>query len=400
MQAQQEIVILGGGYAGLLATLRLRGHLKPQEARITLINASDRFVERIRLHQLASDQRLRQWSIPKFLRGKAVDFVQGWITALDPDGQTVTVQTDTGERHLHFDHLLYTLGSSVVKATIPGLADHAYAIGKREQSEALRSQLRQSPAGTRVAIIGGGLTGIESATEIAETYPQFEVSLWTSDVLGAGLSDKGRDYLRQTFTQLDINLHENQRVDAVTETAIQLENNTEVAYDIAIWTGSFAVSPLAREAGLSVNAIGQIRVDAMLRSISHPAIIAAGDAAGFIEDPGAPIRMACATAMPMGAHAADNLAAAVKNQTLSPFNFAYAIQCISLGRHRGLVQRVNSDDTPQENIYSGRAGAIIKELICQYTTWSLRIEALFPGTYAWPGKGQIASQRSQAVQQA
>jgi NADH dehydrogenase FAD-containing subunit len=109
--------------------------------------------------------------------------------------------------------------------------------------------------------------------------------------------------------------------------------------------------------------------------------------------------MACATAMPMGAQAADNLAAAVMNRTPTAFGFAYAIQCISLGRHRGLVQIVNGDDSPQEKIISGRAAALVKEAICQYTTWSLRAEARFPGLYRWPGQGKAGTQQPQAVQQ-
>lgn len=118
------------------------------------MNASDTFVERIRLHQIASDQKLRHFSIPKFLRGKAVDFVPGSITALDPDGQSVEVQTADGLRHIPYDYLLYTLGCSAQETVVPGLAEHAYSVGRADQAAALRDVLRHSAAGSRVAVIG------------------------------------------------------------------------------------------------------------------------------------------------------------------------------------------------------------------------------------------------------
>ncbi len=386
-----NIVILGAGYAGMLAALRLSGKLGRRQTHITLINASETFVERIRLHQTASGETLRTFSVPKLLRGKPVDFVQGWISALDPDAQTVTVEAAGQTRQIAYDTLLYTLGSSAQKTAIPGLAEHTLSMGRPEQAAALRDKLRQSPAGAHIAIIGGGLTGIESASEIAEQYPALKVSLWTDEQLGAGLSQKGRTYLRQQFARMGIELHENARVAAISDHSLTLESGENVPYDKAIWAGSFAVSPLAREAGLKVNARGQILVDATLRSISHSNIFAAGDSAAPVENPGAPMRMGCVTAMPMGAQAADNLAAVARHEAPQPFHFAYAVQCISLGRHDALVQIVGADDSPRERIVTGRGGALVKEGICQFTTWSLRAEALFPGLYRWPGQSGSAA---------
>jgi NADH dehydrogenase FAD-containing subunit len=121
-----------------------------------------------------------------------------------------------------------------------------------------------------------------------------------------------------------------------------------------------------------------MQVDAALRSVAHPNIYAVGDAAAT------PLRMACATAMPMGAYAADHLAARLNGQPqIEPFRFAYVLQCLSLGRRRALVQFVDRDDTPQERIITGWWGARIKELICRFTVWSLRWEKRVPGAYWW-----------------
>ena len=115
-------------------------------------------------------------------------------------------------------------------------------------------------------------------------------------------------------------------------------------------------------------------VDAMLRSISHPFVYGAGDA---VAPPGrTPIRMACATALPLGAHAADNVAREQTGRTLKAFRFGYALRCISLGRHDGLIQWVDPYDVPKERMLKGRTAAWVKEQICRSTVRVIRLERM------------------------
>jgi NADH dehydrogenase len=394
-----RIVVLGAGYAGLLATLRLAGKTDAERTKIILVNDSDRFVERIRLHQVAATRKSRHYSIGDLIRGRSVDFVNGRATALDRQARDLRVECGDESRQIGYDYLLYALGSSARNSGVPGAAAHSYSIGRAAEAAALGKRLADSPLGTRVAVIGGGLTGIETSTEIAERYPHLRVRLLTEGQVGAGLSERGRRYLEDEFFRFGIGVDEGRRVAEVLPGELHMEDGSMIPYDICVWAGSFAVSDLAREAGLQVNKIGQAIVDPFLRSVSDKRIYAAGDSACFAKDPGAPIRMACATAMPMGAQAADNLAAAIADKPQSPFNFAFLVQCISLGRHSGLVQMVNKDDTPKERIISGRKAAFIKESICRSTVWSLKLERLMPGAYRWPGAGKVTAAEAEAVLQ-
>ena len=160
--------------------------------------------------------------------------------------------------------------------------------------------------------------------------------------------------------------------------------------DVTVWAGAFGVPSLAREAGIAVNRIGQIIVDPYLRSVSHPEIFAVGDAAAT------GLRMACATAMPIGAHAADNLTAVLRGNPLKPFRFGFGGRCISLGRHDGLIQMVNSDDSPREFIFTGRTAAFFKETICRYAYYSLPLERLIPGFYYLPRGSMPVPERALA----
>ena len=83
-QSTTQIVILGAGYAGMAAALRLAHKTRRRPVQITLVNGSAAFVERIRLHQAAAAERVKQRPIQKLLAGTGVRFVQGWVTGLSP----------------------------------------------------------------------------------------------------------------------------------------------------------------------------------------------------------------------------------------------------------------------------------------------------------------------------
>ncbi len=386
MSHKQRVVIMGGGYAGVLAALRLASQ---QVAEITLINARDTFVQRIRLHQQLAGQIPRQYALAKLLRGKNIHRICGTVTQFNPQQKLVSIQLGETQQDIAYDTLIYAAGSVINQAVVPGVRDHAFTLEAASvtQMAARLPQLAQQ-RGT-LFVLGGGLTGIEAATELAETYPGLQITLLTRGMVGEGLSNKGRAYIRQTLAEFGITLIEQTGVQAVQANGVLTETGHLLEADACLWTGGFIPSPLARAAGVLVNAQGQIIIDETLRSVSHPDIFAAGDAGAFAPETGLKMRMACATAMPMGAVAADNAGALLTGKPLQPMNFAYMVQCISLGRRRGLLQFVNADDTPQEKIITGYAGAIAKEMICQYTVVALRLERLLPGSYIVP-KGKVA----------
>jgi NADH dehydrogenase FAD-containing subunit len=208
MNSKHKIVIIGGGYAGLVAALRLAGKVA-RHADITLINAREGFVQRIRNHQLAAQRDFRQYSIPKLLGRRPVRFVQRQVSAIDLDQRTITV--GSGE-HITYDKLVYALGSVAAKPSIPGVSEHAYGIGNIDEAEALRERVASLPAGAQAVVIGGGLTGIETATELAESRPDLRVRLVTEGMVGERLSERGRAYIRQTFASLHLDLQEHTRV--------------------------------------------------------------------------------------------------------------------------------------------------------------------------------------------
>ena len=360
----KQIVILGAGYAGLLAAARLARQTRKLDTHVTLINKTSEFVHRIRLHEQAVRQPKRTRQLADFLKGTRVEIVIGNVTALDVEHKHVHVDIAGQSRQIGYDKLVYALGSMVAMDVLPGAREHAFELTPNSVA-ALRQQLGQSTPNPHkpVLIVGGGLTGIEAAAEFAGAFPNLRVTLATRADVGPGLSEPAKAYVRQTLARLGVELREHV---AVTQLQDHLAHTSvgEMPFDVCLWTGPFVAPPLAREAGFTVNASGQIVVDRFLQSLSHPDVYAVGDAAWLSENE-TPVRMACASATVIAAHAADNLTAVMQDRPQSPFQMGFNAKCVSLGRKDAVIDWVYPNDTPKNKIWTGPKAVLVKEMICQ-----------------------------------
>jgi NADH dehydrogenase FAD-containing subunit len=351
----KHIVVVGAGFAGLAAATRAG-----KQHRVTLIAPEDRFLNRVRQHEVAAGRTEHRPSIAHVLRGRNVTHIQARATELDLAGRKVF--TDGGTP-VGYDTLVYALGSRTAFHDVPGAREHAYSM---ERAEELRERLRQ-PDGSAVAVVGGGATGIEVAAEIAEAYPNRDVAIVDAGEVGGWFSAKARGVIRENLARLGVDVHEHSEVTAVDDAGLTTVHG-RIEAEVVVWAASLEVGPLAAESGLAVNERGEALVDEYLRSISHPDVYVVGDAAAVTLPGIGRLRKSCATAEPMGQYVGRSLA----RGTAEPFTFGYVGQCLSLGRAAGMFQRVGKDDAMTDKAWGGRTGKIIKAGIVRYIMGALR----------------------------
>lgn len=379
---KHRIVILGAGYGGAVAAGRLARRLQRDDVDITLVNAAPDFVERIRMHQLAVGQDLPTRPLRDVLAGTGVTLRVERVVAIDTERRTVSLSgTRVGSgavgAELSYDTLVYALGSSWDGGGVPGVAEHAHHIADRTGALRLRDRLAELVPGSRVVVAGGGLTGIEAVTEIAEARRDLDVALVARGELGGWLSAKGQRHLREAVDRLGITLHEHADVERVDAGEVAVGDVT-IPADVTVWSAGFGVQPIVATTNLEVSPRGQIVVDGTMRSVSHPDVYAIGDAALAEGARGNPLRMSCASAIPMAWQAADSIAARLTGGKLPSTSLAYVHVCISLGRQDGLVQMVTVDDQVRSAAPGGRLAARHKELICRYVAWAVAHPMPYP----------------------
>ncbi|WP_033342694.1 NAD(P)/FAD-dependent oxidoreductase [Catenuloplanes japonicus] len=370
-----RIVVLGAGYTGVHAAGRLARRLHAADTSITLVNQDPDFIERVRLHQLAAGQDLPHRPLRDVLAGTHVTLRPARVTALDVTHRTVT--TDTGD--LRYDTLVYALGSTVAA---PGPdVDH---VGSRPAALRLRSRLEALTPGATVLVAGGGLTAIEAATEIAESHPALSVAIAARDGVGTALSPRAQAHLRAVLAKLGITVHSGTSVVAADGSGATLADGRHLPADVTVWTTGFATHPLAAASGLSTAPDGRIIVDATMRAVSHPDVYAVGDAAHAPGPDGTTLRMSCASGLPSAWQAADAISARLTGRPVPTTPVRYYAQCISLGRHDGIIQLVTADDRPRPTAILGTPAARIKEMIAAGAAWSISHPTLLLPTRRHP----------------
>ncbi|MFF2557644.1 NAD(P)/FAD-dependent oxidoreductase [Nocardia sp. NPDC058058] len=366
-----RIVVLGAGYAGATAAGRLAKRLHRADVEITLVNGDADFVERVRLHQLASGQELKHRPLSGMFAGTGVRVQVALVDAIDVEAKTVAVIGEDGSETLAYDTLVYALGSTVADYGVPGVTEYAHNVASKRAALALRARLSELTSGATVLIAGGGLTGIEAASEIAEARPDLDIAIAARGGVGDWLSEQARRYLRTALDRLGVTVHEHTDIARVGANSVETAAGEVIPAQVTVWTAGFAVHPIAAASTLEVSDSGRIVVDGTMRSVSHPDVYAFGDAAHVAGVGGKTLRMGCATATPMAWQGSDALAARLTGREVPEAPIGYNTQCISLGRRDALVQKVTDEDQPTDKIFTGRTGVRIKQLICAAAAWSV-----------------------------
>lgn len=384
-----HVIVIGGGYAGALAANRLQQN---REIAITIINPRPVFVERVRLHELVARSGEATVELAKIL-GDSVNLIVDTVTRIHATNRTVELAS--GER-LSYDYLIYAVGSTgTVPAGVPGAQQFAYPIGELEQAERLRATVDRLPTHAPICVVGGGLTGIEAASELAEQRPNAKVTLLCGGILAPSVGEKARASVRKQLTRLCVVIDDKAVVAEVHSDHIRVADGRLLPSAATVWTAGFGVPDLAERSGLTTDAVGRLVTDETLTSVDDPWIFGAGDASA---PAGPPLRMSCQAAMPLAARATSTVLARLAGTEVKPLNQSFVGSNISIGRRHGTIAVAHQDDTPRGFYVGGRLAAYIKEMVCTTVVKQIAKESRKPGSYSWPGaKKRPASLKSPAA---
>jgi len=386
MAENTDVVVIGGGYAGVMAANRLT---QRDDVTVTLINPRPSFVQRIRLHQLVGGSHNAVVDYREVL-AERIRLVVDTVTRIHAPERSITLATGGS---VGYDYLIYAVGSASADSRVPGAAEFAYPIATLEAAKRLRSVINAAPTTAAVTVVGAGPTGIETAAELAEQGRK--VTLVCGGVLGPYLHPRGRRSVAKQLAKLGVIVLEGPgaTVTAVTRDVVQLNDGRELPSTVTVWTGGFGVPDLAVRSGLSTDGLGRLLTDETLTSVDDVRIVAAGDSAAPSD---LPFRMSCQAAVQLGPQAAATVLSRIAGEQPAPINVGFAGQCISLGRRAGIFQFAHRNDTARALYLGGRPGAKLKELICKHTVKQLAYEARNPGSRAWWMKDDKRQQLLQA----
>jgi NADH dehydrogenase len=384
-----RVLVIGSGYAGATTAVRLAGRSRGRVA-VTVVNPRPDFVNRLRLHHVAIGRRVPAPRLRDVL-GKGVTFVEGYVTDLDPAAGRATVSGPDGVRGIAFDRVVIATGSTTEPVPVPG-GEHLHAVGDLESAHRLRPAFAALREGAAVAVVGGGFTGLETVAELAETRPDVRVRLVTAGEVGGWFTPAARAHVRGVLDRLGVEALGGTRVAAVEPDRLVLAGGGEVPAELTVWCGGFAAPPLARDAGIAVDEQGAVLTDAALRSVSHPAVLAVGDAGHTAAPDGDRYSMSCQFAFPSAAHAADVLRAEALgrpgDEVGAAIDLGFQARCVSLGRRNAVLQPTTRGDVARGRAWTGRAALLAKGIQVRGVVTAIGVERRMPGAIRWPQADQ------------
>ncbi|WP_439031019.1 NAD(P)/FAD-dependent oxidoreductase [Gordonia terrae] len=369
-----RVVVLGAGYAGAMAANRLR---RNPAVDVTVVNPQPFFVQRIRLHQFVLGTGDPQVGFDDLL-AQGVRVVVDTATRIDTAGRRVRLASGAC---LDYDHLIYAIGTRHRTPEIPGAAEHALFIADWAGAQRMRDRVEGLAAHDMITVVGGGLTGVEVAAELAESGRH--VRLVGGGGIATTASVRARRVTEKQLSRLGVDVVDDGRVVEVTPRTVVVDidgERGELASAATILATGFEAPELAADSGLTTDELGRLRTDAALTSIDDDRIVGAGDA---VVAEGVALRMSCQAAEPLGAQAADAVLAKIAGQQPKAVDQGFVAQCASIGRHAATLQFTRRDDSPTRAVVTGRLAAWTKELICRETVENIRREGARPGKFSW-----------------
>lgn len=356
----KNIVVIGAGYGGLTAALRLdKLFRKPHVFNIHLIDKYPFHTIKTQLHEAAV--RHEEVSIPldKVLRKKNIKFHLGEVNSIDVKNKNVYLKINEEETLLRFDYLVIAIGSKVNYYNIPGMEENSFSLQTLPDADLIyehisricalsASETKQSKReeNLRFVIGGGGLSGVEFAGELADhtskCVANFKVSgndveIIIIEAAGRLVPFMDKDFSIQIEKKLAdkrIRIIKDVKIIKRSADEIFLSDGSIIKTKNFIWTGGIRVSDLLKNSGLKTGVAGRVMVDEYLKAENNKYIYAIGDSANALNPfTGKPVPAAAQFALQQGRLVAKNIFAEISGKKKEQYYPKVTGEVVSLGKH-------------------------------------------------------------------
>jgi NADH:ubiquinone reductase (H+-translocating) len=336
-----QVVILGGGFAGLYAARALR----KAPVRLTVVDRQNHHLFQPLLYQVAT-ATLSPGEIASPIRGllsrQEATVLLAEVTGVDVAGKRVLLADGelsydylllaTGATHSYFGHdewARYAPGLKTVEdaVEIRRRVLLAFELAEREPDPTRRREL------LTFVIIGAGPTGVEMAGALAEisrhTLAEDFQNIDPSQahiLLLEGLPrvlpvypEPLPDKARRALERLGVDVRTKTRVTHIDATGVYV-GEEHIPTRTVIWAAGVAASPVARSLGVELDGAGRVRVALELTLPGREDVFVVGDLAHFVQD-GEPLPGVAPAAIQQGKHAARNIRLHLEGRPMEPFRY-------------------------------------------------------------------------------
>ena len=344
---KQQILIIGAGFGGVwsaLSAARLLDKHDRNDVEITVLAPQAEL--RIRPRFYEPDVHTMKAPLDDLFKAVGVKFVQGSAEEIDKKTKQVSYTNIAGiQGKLSYDRLVLAAGSKLNRPPLEGL-EHAFDVDEIESATELETHIKAlkdkpaSAARNTVVVIGGGFTGIETATEmparlraaLGDDADIRVVVIERAPQLGSALGDGIRPSIVEASEHLGIEWIVGATTASVDAGGVTLADGRRIESSTVIWTVGFRAHTLTEQVQGTRDHQGRLHVDQNLKVRGHADVYAAGDVAyAATDDLGNFAAMSCQHAIALGRYAGNNVAAELLGVEPMPYSQPKYVTCLDLG---------------------------------------------------------------------
>jgi NADH:ubiquinone reductase (H+-translocating) len=345
----ERIVVLGAGFAGLWAAIGAARKLDelgigPERVEVTLVDRSAWHSIRVRNYE--ADLDATRVPLDEVLRPIGVKRIEAEVTGIDFANRQVAYSGPGAPATLPYDRLVFALGSRLARPPIPGLDMHAFDVDTYDAGCRLNAHIAALPARVpspgqwTALIIGGGLTGIEVATEMpgklraalggARGTPRVIIAdrqPW----IGSDMGEAARAVIDEALSSLGVEQRPGVSVVAIDQDGAVFSTGERVSAATIVWCAGMQAHPLTARFPVEHDRFGRVPVDHFLKVKGMPAEFAAGDVAWFPIDGSHSCVMSCQHGRPIGRFAGHNVVCDLLGLPMLPLKIDWYTTILDLG---------------------------------------------------------------------
>ncbi|WP_049924622.1 NAD(P)/FAD-dependent oxidoreductase [Halopiger djelfimassiliensis] len=333
----ENVVVLGAGYAGAGAINKLQSELGGN-ARLTWIADVDYHLVLHEAHRVIRDPDVRSdITFPVHeVADPSTQFIRDEVTGLDVDEQVVELAE---EENVEYDYVLVALGTKTAFYGIPGLEEHSLTLKSLDDAleiheavkEASQNATRGEPA--QVVIGGAGLSGIQTAGEIAEFRDNhrapIEIHLVEAlEEIFPGNDPEIQQALRDLLEEAGVHIHTDDPITEATEDHIEFDEGDPLEHDVLVWTGGITGRDALDDADVEKEH-NRVNVSANFQTTDER-VFAIGDSA-IIDQGDQPAPPTAQAAWQAAEVVGENIARAIENRPLKTWEYEDKGTVVSVG---------------------------------------------------------------------
>ncbi len=280
----KKLIILGGGYGGMRVLQRLLPNQLPEDVEITLVDRVPYHCLKTEYYALAagtiSDQHIR---VP-FPEHPRLHIKYGEVTNIDLENNIVELK---GQEAISYDDLIIGLGCEDKYHNVPGAKEYTYSIQTIDHSRLTYQTLNNLAPGSKVGVVGAGLSGVELASELNESRPDLKISLFDrGQHILSMFPERLSNYVETWFTDHGVEIINGANITKVEDQKL-FNHDEALTFDVIVWTAGIQPNKIVRQLDVEKDVQGRVVLTVQHNLPNNEHVYVVGDCASLPHAPSA-----------------------------------------------------------------------------------------------------------------